>query len=81
MKHTPVSPARRRAVNVSLDKATVTAAKELGINISQSCQTALAAAVKLERERRWKEEHRGHFDDWNRWVEENGMPLGDLRQF
>ncbi len=81
MKHEPVSPTRRRAVNVSLDDTTIVAAKELGINISQVSQAAVAAEVKRERERRWKEEHEGHFADWNSWTEKNGLPLGDRRQF
>lgn len=81
MKHKPVSPARRRAVNVSLEVETVAAAKDYGINISQACQRALAAEVKQERERRWKEEHQTLFDEWNRWTEVNGLPLAELRQF
>lgn len=78
MEHAPVSPARRRAVNVSLEEATVIAAKELGIDISQSCQTALAAAVKLERMRRWQDEHREAIEANNAWIDKHGLPLADL---
>lgn len=73
------SDSPRRATNVSLPTDTVTAAKELGINISQACETGLAAAVKKERERRWKEENREKIEWWNRWLEENGLPYAEHR--
>ncbi len=79
MKHDRVSSGRRRAVNVSLDGDLVGEAKALGLNLSQACETGLAATVKAERERRWKEENRAAIDSWNRWLEKNGLPYGDLR--
>jgi antitoxin CcdA len=75
------SDSRRRATNVSLPADTVAAAKELGVNISQACETGLAAAVKKERERRWKEENREKIEWWNHWLEENGLPLAKYRMF
>ncbi|HEX7656349.1 MAG TPA: type II toxin-antitoxin system CcdA family antitoxin, partial [Sphingomonas sp.] len=58
MKHERLSSGRRRAVNVSLDDDLVGEAKALGLNLSQACEAGLAATVKAERERRWKEENR-----------------------
>jgi antitoxin CcdA len=78
MKHAPVSPARRRAVNVSLDADTVAAAKDLGIPISQICQAALAAEVTRERMLRWQNEHRDAIEAHNAWVDKHGLPLADL---
>lgn len=79
MKHERLSSGRRRAVNVSLDDDLVGEAKALGLNLSQACEAGLAATVKAERERRWKEENREAIDSWNRWLEKNGLPYGDLR--
>lgn len=81
MKHGPIVPAKRRAVNLSLDGDLVKAAKEAGINISQVSEAALRAATKAEQDRRWKEENRAAFDYWNKWVERNGLPLAKYRVF
>lgn len=75
------SDSPRRATNVSLAADTVAAAKELGINVSQACEAGLAAAVKKERERRWKEEHWEAIQANNAWVEKNGLPLEKYRLF
>lgn len=79
MKPAPVSSGKRRSVNLSLDAQMVTAARELGIGLSQTCERALATEVKKERERRWLEENQAAFDYWNDWLEKNGLPYADLR--
>lgn len=78
MKHDPSFAGKRRPVNVSLDTSIVSAAKEVGINLSQVSEDALRRAVKIEQERRWREEHREQIATYNRWIEENGIPLADL---
>ncbi len=79
MRHVPLPS--RRPVNVSLDETLVASARELGINLSRACEAGLAAEVKQERERRWREENREAIEGWNRWVEENGVPLAKYRMF
>ena len=79
MKHDPLR--KRRPVNLTLDSDTVAAARELGINLSGVCNEALAAAVKKETERRWKEENRSKIEAWNAWLEEHGLPYADQRLF
>ena len=81
MKHEPISKGKRRPVNLSLSEDAVTAARELGISISRTCDAALAVAVKLEKDRRWKEENRGAIEQWNHWIEKNGLPLESYRLF
>ena len=81
MKHAPISPPRKRAVNLSLEEQTVIDARALGINLSEHCQKALAAEVKREHERRWKEENREAIELHNAWVEKNGLPLEKYRMF
>jgi len=71
----------RRPTNVSLDARLVEEAKELGINVSRASEEGLAREVKAERERRFKEDNAEAFDEWNRFVEKNGLPLERFRQF
>ena len=75
------TPLRRKPTNVSLDAALVADARALGINLSRACETGLAAELKAERERQWREENRASIDDWNEWVRVNGLPLARYRQF
>lgn len=56
-------------------------AKALGVNISRACEAGLAVEVQREREERWIAENRAAIQEWNEWVRENGLPLGDLHQF
>lgn len=79
MKHEPVS--KRRPINLTLDSDTVAAARELGINISATCNQALAAEVKKETDRRWQEENRPKMEAWSAWLEEHGLPYADQRLF
>jgi antitoxin CcdA len=81
MKHDPIASGKRKPVNLSLDTGVVAAAREVGINLSQACETALRDAARAERNRRWKEENQAWAASVNRWVEENGLPLDHLRLF
>jgi antitoxin CcdA len=72
--------AAKRATNVSLPGDMVDEAKQLGINVSQACESGLSARVKSEREAKWLEENRASLLAWNEWVEENGMPYDEYRQ-
>jgi len=81
MKIDPIASGKRRPVNLSLDTGVVDAAREAGINLSQTCEAALRAAAKAERERQWQEENKDSIEAWNAWVEEHGLPLAKYRQF
>ena len=78
MKHDDIASSKRRPVNMSIDTGIVAAAKEVGVNMSRVTEAALRAAIKTERERRWKEEHREWIEAHNRWIDENGIPLSGL---
>ena len=75
------APSPKRATNVTLSEALVAEAREHGVSVSRSCEAGLAAAVKKAREVKWIEENKPFFDYWNRWVEENGLPLAEYRMF
>jgi antitoxin CcdA len=71
----------RRATNVSLRADLTEEARRLDINISQSCEAGLAAAVKKAREAKWLEENRDAIQSSNAWVEKHGLPLAKYRPF
>ncbi len=71
----------RRATNVTLPENLVAQAKELGINVSQACEAGLRAEVALQRRKRWLEENRPAMDQYNDYIEKNGLPLAEYRMF
>ena len=75
------TPLRRKPTNVSLDAALVADAKALGINLSRACETGLAAELKAERERQWREENAEAIASSNAYVEKYGLPLARYHQF
>jgi antitoxin CcdA len=66
---------------VTLREALLAEAKSLGINVSRACEHGLADGVRQEKTRRWQEENAAGFDAWNAYVERNGVPLAEYRQF
>jgi antitoxin CcdA len=66
---------------VSLDASLIEEARRLDINISKACEQGLAQTVAKTRAERWREENKGAIAYWNKWVEENGLPLEEYRQF
>lgn len=75
------APSLRKAANLSINVDLLSEAKALSVNISRAAEAGIAAAVKAEKERLWKEENREALESWNVWVEENGLPLAKYRQF
>lgn len=74
------SPSERKSTNLTLDRNLIAEAKELGINVSRAAERGLAAEIKTERERRWKQENAEAIKRYNAYVEENGLPLAEFRQ-
>ena len=71
----------KKATNVSLSADLVEEAKRLGLNVSEACQTGLAAEVKKAREAAWKEENRAAIESWNDYTRNHGLPLAKYRLF
>jgi antitoxin CcdA len=71
----------KKATNVSLSAELVDQARQLGINVSEACQTGLAAEVKAAREAAWKAENRAAMESWNRYTQDHGLPLAKYRLF
>ena len=71
----------RRPTNVTLPDALIRDARALGINLSQACERGLLAAVADTRRARWLDENRDALQAWNDYVDANGLPLVEFRQF
>lgn len=70
----------RRSTSMTLDRDLLDQAKELGVNISRAAEAGVLAAVKAERARRWKAENAEAVAAYNKWIEENGVPLARFRK-
>ena len=66
----------KKRVNVTLSSKLVSAAKELGINVSQSAEEGLTRKVREAQSAQWLEENRAALLAWNDWVRKNGT-FGD----
>ena len=81
MKHDSIASGKRKPVNLSLDTGVVSAARNAGLNLSQVCEAAIRDATSKEIARRWQEDNRERIEAWNAWIDENGLPLAEYRQF
>lgn len=81
MQTAETSKSVRKPTNLSLDSALLKEAKSLGINVSRSAETGIAEAVKLHKRQKWLKENAGALASSNAYVEENGLPLAQHRQF
>ena len=57
------------------------AARQLDINISQVCDRSLREVVRLEQERKWREEHADFISAYNATVSDEGLPLDEWKSF
>jgi len=71
----------RRPTNITLSEPLLREARALNINVSQACESGLAREVANAKALRWQAENRAAMDAWNDYVEENGLPLAEHRQF
>ncbi len=70
---------RKRAMNVSIPLELAEEAKAYGTNVSAVLERALQAEHRERRREEWRKANRAPMSAWNDWVEENGIPLEDLR--
>jgi antitoxin CcdA len=81
--------ARKAAMNAILKKPTnlsvrtdlLEEARALGINLSQTLETALTAEVKKAKEKQWLEENRAGIEAYNRYIEQHGLFSDRFRTF
>jgi antitoxin CcdA len=69
------------ATNLSARADIVRAAKELGLNLSEVFESAVAEAIRRRRQELWLEENREAIDSYNARVERDGVFGDDWRKF
>ncbi|MDF1736530.1 MAG: type II toxin-antitoxin system CcdA family antitoxin [Minwuia sp.] len=67
--------------NLSLESDLVAEAKALKVNMSFAAETGVADAVRKAREEAWRRDNADAIRSYNEWVEKNGIPLSEFRQF
>jgi antitoxin CcdA len=73
--------APKKATNLSLNAKVLEAARELGMNISQTVDVLLADEVKRRYWQKWNEENTQAIDHYNARIEREGLPLAKYRTF
>jgi antitoxin CcdA len=56
-------------------------ARALGLDPDAIAAQAINDAIRAEKTRRWQAENREAIEAWNRWTEENELPLARYRMF
>lgn len=80
MKSTTKQSPRQRS-SFTADPGLLAEAKALGVNVSRAAEAGIEAEVRKAREAQWKTENAEAIASWNRYIEENGLPLAKYRQF
>ncbi len=75
----PQNRTEKQRTNVSLTASTLTAARDLGLNVSAISDAALAEAVRRARAEAWARENAEAIAERRAWIEANGTPLADLQ--
>lgn len=71
--------AEKRRTNVTLNAATLAAARELGLNVSAISDAALAQAVRTARAEAWARDNAAAIAERRDWIATQGPPLADLQ--
>jgi len=73
--------AAKRATNLTLNAKVLDLARELGMNVSQTVDTLLAAEVRRRYWERWNADNKVAIDAYNERIERDGLPLAKHRSF
>ena len=69
----------KQRTNIILTAANLTAARELGLDVSAISDAAVAKAVRAARAEAWAVENAAAISERHTWIEAKGMPLADLQ--
>lgn len=69
----------KQRTNITLTAENLTAARELGLNVSAISDAAVGQAVRAARAEAWAEENAAALSERRAWIEANGTPLADLQ--
>lgn len=73
--------APKKATNLSLNSKVLEAAREMGMNVSQTVDELLVAEVKRRYWERWNEDNREAIAEYNARIAREGLPLAKYRSF
>ncbi|MBX3655324.1 MAG: type II toxin-antitoxin system CcdA family antitoxin [Ramlibacter sp.] len=73
--------APKKATNLSLNAKVLDAAREMGMNISQTVEALLTDEVRRRYWERWNEENKEAIDEYNARIAREGPPLAKYRSF
>ena len=73
--------APKKATNLSLNAKVLEMAREMGMNVSQTVDTLLAAEVRRRYWEQWNEENREAVAEYNARIANEGLPLAKYRTF
>ena len=71
--------AEKQRTNVTLNASNLTAARELGLNVSAISDAALAEAVRGALIKLWQKENAAAIAERRSWIENHGAPLADIQ--
>ena len=81
MPRTASAQTRRRPTNVTLPADLLAEARALGLNLSEACAQGLKAEIARHQAAAWLRENGAALASSNDYVERNGVPLAEFRQF
>ena len=71
--------APKKAINLIFNVKVLQAAKEMGMNISQTVDGVLAEKVNRRYWNKWRDDHKEAFTAHNHLIREHGLPLAKYR--
>jgi len=76
-----MSPAPKKAANLTVRADLLEEARARKINLSQTLEVALAAELKRQREAEWLDQNQAAIEAYNRHVERDGLFSDRFRNF
>lgn len=73
--------ASKKPTNLSLNSKVLEAAREMGMNLSQTVDSLLANEVKKRYWEKWREDNKEAFAEYNERIAKDGLPLAKYRTF
>lgn len=71
----------KKSTNLSLNSKVLEAARDMGMNISQTVDELLAAEVQRRYWERWNSANQEGIDAYNARIDSEGLPLARYRSF
>jgi len=66
---------KRCRVSLTINEDLIDEARALSINLSKAAEAGIASAVKEARGQAWREENRAAIEEYNAWIERDGVPF------